>query len=106
MVLTNCFANACVDYGYKFDTMIYSSMISCAADYIGFHSATKLIASDTSEAAYVFNNCIGIDVSACGCESSIKWINAVGCNRLNVNSCRMTANYKDNTKYRLDVKLF
>ena len=104
LVLTNCFANTCVDFGYKLDNIIYSSLISCAADYIGFNAAKDLKVSEKSESAYTFNKCLGIDVSACGSENSYKWISAVASNRLNIHSCRMTANYKDNANYRLDVK--
>lgn len=64
--LESCFAVNCSKYGYYFNLMTYSTIISCAADGCGTSNLTNI------GYAYCLNQCDNMSFISCGSEQCIK----------------------------------
>lgn len=87
-VLSQCYCNDCFINGYYLYGVIYSSIISCAADGCGTFvranwegypdDMAKMDDSNTYH-PYYFNKCCAVNMSACGSEGCVKLIQTVSC---------------------------
>lgn len=93
--LDNCFVFSTLDYAYRFEKIIYSSLNTCAADFIGYNSSNQLLISDEYRAAYTFEKCSGISMNACGSENCVHALSLDSCDIMSVDACHFTSGFSE-----------
>lgn len=111
-IISQCYCNDCFKRGYVFAKLVYSSIISCAADACGVLSPNgswgsavpeeyKTITDDNTFAAYEFIECVGITMRGCGSELCVKFAKTQNCRCMEISESEQYMHTKDkNYTYR------
>ena len=80
-VIQQCYCNDCFIVGYYLYGMVYSNIISCAADgcgvfvrenWTGYPESLEVMSDSNTYPPYYIERCTAINVSACGSEQCVK----------------------------------
>ena len=91
-ILNSCYSVDSVKHGYLIKGMIYSTLISCAADGCGAPTYGNLNNNDDINYPYLLEECNGITLNSCGLEQSLKIIKFYLCKNISINNCNFFLN--------------
>lgn len=71
IVLNNCGGSNVIEYGFYLERLIYSSLISCSVDFVGYNESS-FAPNNNLDAAFILEKCRNVSMVGCGSEHCVK----------------------------------